>query len=834
MDGSGLWQGETVAGGGLPREDPVAGGGLSRGDLMDGSGLWQGETVAGGGLPQEDSVTRIGLSQEELVSRGGLWRGDSTDGSGLPRGDSTVGSGLPRGDSTAGGGLPTEAATTRSGPPREGTPARAANPQQDDPVPRTGAALGAPVGRREGLQKVTGAARYAAEYPLPGRAHAWPVPAAVARGRVRAVDTAAALALPGVLAVLTPDDAPRLAAPDDATLAVLQSPDVPHRGWCVALAVADTPEAARAAARAVRVTYDTEAHDVELRPDHPDAYEPEETDFGVPGQVEHGDPEAAFAAADVRVDVDYRVPPLHNHPMEPHATTADWDGDRLTVYTSSQGGTTVRTVLAELFELPEDRITVVAEHVGGGFGAKGTPRPDLVLAAMAARRTGRPVTLAHPRRQLPTTVGHRAPTRHRLRLGARADGRLTALLHEVTTYTSRVRDFVELAGVPARVMYATEHLRSTHRVVPLDVPGPSWMRAPGEAPGMYALESAVDELAHALAMDPVELRIRNEPDREPDSGKPFSSRNLVACLREGARRFDWDRRDPLPCSRAEGPLLLGTGVAAATYPVQVSPSTATAQALPDGTFVVRVNAADIGTGARTVLAQIAADALAVPLDRVRTEVGRSDLPPAPLAGGSSGTASWGWAVHEACTGLAARLAAHTGPLPAEGLTVRADTTGEADTDSPYARYAFGAHFAEVAVDTVTGETRVRRLLGVYAAGRILNARTARSQFVGGMTMGLGMALTEGSTMDLPFGDFTETDLASYHVPAHADVPDIEADWIQEDDPHLNPMGSKGIGEIGIVGTAAAIGNAVHHATGIRFRELPLTPDRILGGLLSER
>ncbi|MEV6833016.1 xanthine dehydrogenase family protein molybdopterin-binding subunit [Streptomyces sp. NPDC051133] len=693
-------------------------------------------------------------------------------------------------------------------------------------------ALGASAERREGRQKVAGAARYAGEYALPGRAHAWPVPAAVARGRVTGVDTSAALALPGVLAVLTPDDAPRLAEPEDATLAVLQGPDVPHRGWCVALVVAETLETARAAARAVRVGYAVQEHDVTLTPGHPDGYEPEEANAGFPGRVERGDPEAAFASAEVRVDAEYRVPPLHNHPMEPHTSTAQWDGDRLTVYTSSQGGGTVRSVLAQMFEVPEERVTVVSEHVGGGFGCKGTPRVDVVLATMAARRTGRPVTVAYPRRYLPTTVGHRAPTLQRLRLGASADGRLTALLHEATTHTSRVTEFVEQAAVPSRVMYRTPALLSTHRVVPLDVPTPSWMRAPGEAPGMYALESAMDELADALGIDPVELRVRNEPDRDPGDGQPFSSRHLVECLREGARRFGWSGRDPRPGTRREGPWLLGTGVAAATYPASAVPATASAHALPDGTFVARINATDIGTGARTVLAQIAADALGAPLDRVRTEIGHSDLPSAWLAGGSTGTASWGWAVHDACAELASRLAAHTGPLPADGLTAFADTAGRADADSPYARHAFGAHFAEVAVDTVTGEIRVRRLLGIYAAGHILNARTARSQFTGGMTMGLGMALTENSTMDPAFGDFTEADLASYHVPAHADVPAIEADWIDEDDPHLNPMGSKGIGEIGIVGTAAALGNAVHHATGIRFRELPLTPDRILTGLLS--
>ncbi|MFF5252801.1 xanthine dehydrogenase family protein molybdopterin-binding subunit [Streptomyces leeuwenhoekii] len=696
----------------------------------------------------------------------------------------------------------------------------------------TQTAVGFGTERREGREKVTGTARYAAEYDSPGRAHAWPVPAAVARGRVTAVDPAPALARPGVLAVLSHENAPRLAEPEDPTLAVLQAPRVPHRGWFVALVVAETPEAARAGAAAVRVTYEAEEPDVTLTESHPGLYVPEEANGGQPAVRSHGDPDGAFASAAVRVETAYRVPPLHNHPMEPHASTARWDGDRLVVHTSSQGTTPVRSVLAAMFGVPEEGITVVAEHVGGGFGSKGTPRPDVVLAAMAARHTGRPVTVNLPRRLLPTVVGHRAPTLHRLRLGATEDGRLTSLVHEVATHTSRIKEFVEQAAVPARVMYAAPHSRTLHRVAPLDVPSPSWMRAPGEAPGMYALESAMDELACELGLDPVELRIRNEPDREPDSGRPFSSRHLVECLREGARRFGWDGRDPRPRSRTAGPLLIGSGVAAATYPVMVAPSTAAVRALPDGTFLVRINATDIGTGARTVLAQIAADALGVPLERVGIEVGSSDLPSAPLAGGSSGTASWGWAVHAACARLADRLAGLTGPPPAPGIEERADTTGTADAESPFARHAFGAHFAEVMVDTVTGEVRVRRLLGVFAAGRILNPRTARSQFVGGMTMGLGMALTEGSTMDAAFGDFAESDLASYHVPAHADVLDVEAHWIEEDDDRLNPMGSKGIGEIGIVGTAAAIGNAVHHATGVRFRELPLTPDRVLAGLLA--
>ena len=686
---------------------------------------------------------------------------------------------------------------------------------------------GAPVVRREGRDKVTGAARYAAEHAPPGCLRAWPVPATIARGRITAIRTAEALAVPGVHTVLTHDNAPRLEESDDPILAVLQDDRVPHRGWPVALVVADTLEAARAGARAVRIEYVTGPHDVVLTEDHPGLYTPEQANGGHPAVRERGDFDGAYAAAPVRIDATYTLEALHNHPMEPHASTAEWADGRLTVHDSSQGSTKVRDSLARMFGLGTDQVTVVSEHVGGGFGSKGTPRPQVVLAVMAARHTGRPVELSLPRQQLAALVGHRAPTVQRVRLGTDDDGVITALAHEIITHTSTVKEFVEQAAVPARTMYTSPHSRTVHRVVALDVPTPSWMRAPGEASGMYALESAMDELACVLGVDPVELRLRNEPAAEPDSGLPFSSRNLAACLREGADRFGWHGRDRQPAVREEGPLLIGTGVAAATYPVLVNGSTASAHAAPDGTYRVRTNATDIGTGARTVLAQIAASALGTPVENVAIEIGSSELPGAPLAGGSAGTASWGWAVHKAATELAGRLAERAGPVPEGGIAVTADTGQEAAEEPPYARHAFGAQFAEVAVDSVTGEVRVRRLLGVYAAGRILNARTARSQLIGGMVMGLGMALTEGSTMDPVFGDFTESDLASYHVPVSADVPDIRAHWIEEDDPHLNPMGSKGIGEIGIVGTAAAIGNAVRHATGARLRELPLTPDKLL-------
>lgn len=688
-------------------------------------------------------------------------------------------------------------------------------------------ALGASTARLEGRAKVSGTARYAAEYASEGALYAWPVPAGIARGEVTAVHTDAAMADPAVLVVLTHDNAPRLRPVEDRTLALLQSPHVAHRGQYVALAVATSLEAARAAAAAVLVQYKADHHDVVLTEDHPGLYAPEEIDGLWPGTREHGDFGGAYAAAEIRTDAVYTIPPLHNHPMEPHAATAVWDGDALTVYDSNQGSTAVQHTLAQLFGIDAGQVRVVSEHVGGGFGSKGTPRPNVVLAAMAARAVDRPVKLAVPRNHMPAVVGHRAPTIQRIRIGAGSDGRIRALAHEVVTCTSTVGHFVEPAALPSRMMYTAPNSRTSHRVTRLDIPAPSWMRAPGECPGMFALESAIDELADICGLDPVELRIRNDTEVEPDSGLPFSSRHLVECLQEGARRFGWHERDRRPGIRREGRLLIGSGVASSMYPVIIFPSCAEAHADPDGQYRVRVNATDIGTGARTVLAQIAADALAAPLGRVHISIGSSDLPEAPLAGGSSGTASWGWAVHNACAQVRELVERSGGSVPAGGLSASADTTEDIKSGQEYARCAFGAQFAEVQVDTDTGEVRVRRLTGVFAAGRILNPRTARSQFIGAMTMGLSMALMEASTMDPEFGDHAERDFASYHVAACADLPAIEAHWIGEEDPHLNPMGSKGIGEIGIVGTAAAIANAVHHATGVRVRTLPIRPDALL-------
>jgi xanthine dehydrogenase YagR molybdenum-binding subunit len=679
--------------------------------------------------------------------------------------------------------------------------------------------------RLESREKVTGAARYAFEYPLRDAAYLSAVQAHTGRGEIVSVDTESARRLPGVLAVLSCQNAPRLEDQSNGDLALFQSRTVSYRGQFVAAVVAETLETAREAARVVRVEYAPETPDVLLRRDHPGLYKPEQVNAGLATDTELGDPDRAFGDAAVRVDVTYTTPAEHNNPMEPHTTTAHWNEDgSLTLYESTQGPSPHQKLLAQIFGLDRDQVRVVSTHVGGGFGSKGTPRPNAVLAAMAAREVGRPVKFAVPRQQMFATTGYRTPTIQRIRLGADPGGRLTAIMHDVVEQTSTVREFAEQAAAPTRVMYRAVNRRTTHRVVRLDVPTPSWMRAPGETPGMYALESAMDELAVAAGVDPVELRVRNDADREPESGLPFSSRNLVACLEEGADRFGWEGRDPTPRTRRAGRKLLGTGVAAATYPARRNPGRATARAERDGTFTVRIAASDIGTGARTALALIAAETLKADLGRVRMEVGDSSFPTASVAGGSSGTASWGTAVVRACEALIGRL---NGAVPPEGIEASADTADELKAAEEYARHGFGAHFAEVEVDMDTGEIRVPRMLGVFAVGRIINPVTARSQFIGGMTMGIGMALMEESIMDAEFGDYLNRDLAQYHVPSCADVRDIDAVWVEESDPHLNPMGAKGIGEIGIVGAAAAVGNAVAHACGVRVRDLPITPAKLL-------
>ncbi|MFD8152361.1 MULTISPECIES: xanthine dehydrogenase family protein molybdopterin-binding subunit [unclassified Streptomyces] len=694
----------------------------------------------------------------------------------------------------------------------------------------TGRATGTAHTRVEGHDKVTGAARYAGEIPFAELAHGWLVLSTVARGRVRALDTDAVLAMPGVLTVLTHHNAPRvdtdfvgmMGVPPDPGTALFQHDRVPHLGWPVALVVAETSEQAREAAETLVVHYDEEPHDVAFSAAREAEAYP--VDGHLPATVEKGDLDRELAASAVVVDARYTTPEEHHNPMEPHAATARWEGGRLEVVDSDQGTGWVAGELANLFSLDPGSVRVRSEHVGGGFGSKGV-RAHQVAAVMAATVLHRPVRVVMTRRQMFSLAGYRSPTAQRVRLGADPDGRLRALEHRSLNQTSTVHEFVEPSAAAGRSMYAADAHHTASRLVRLDVPTPTWMRAPGEAPGSFALESALDELAEKCGVDPIELRLRNEPAVGPVSGLPFAGRNLAACFREGARRFGWAQRDPRPGVRREGRWLLGTGTAAASFPAMAMPSTASVTAEADGTFTVRINAADIGTGARTALTLVAADALEVSTDRVLVRIGDSDLGPAMIAGGSAGTRSWAWAVTAAARELRRDLTPGA-DVPPQGVTVRSDTTEAVGALAQKERHSFGAQFAEVAVDPATGEVRVRRMLGVFAAGRIVNPLTARSQLVGGMIWGLSMALHEEAVRDPASGGVPGADLAGYHIAAHADVPHVEADWVDDPDPD-DPVGIKGIGEVGIVGAAAAIANAVWHATGVRHRDLPIRPDRVL-------
>jgi xanthine dehydrogenase YagR molybdenum-binding subunit len=684
-------------------------------------------------------------------------------------------------------------------------------------------AMGRDLVRRDGRLKVTGTAPFAYEAPLGNPAYCHLIQATIARGRVTAMDTTSAQSLDGVITVLTPDNAERLASTEDNEIAVLQSDEVAFRGQIIGAVIAETSEVARHAAALVRVTYSQAPHDVELSADRADLYKPDKINPSYPTDTADGDVASAMATAPVTLEYTYTTAMYHNNPMEPHTTTALWDG-LLTLWDSSQGVHGARAAIAKVFGFDNEQVRVVSPYVGGAFGSKGRLHAPIVVAAMAARAApGRAVKLALTRQQMFFLAGYRTPTIQKMQLAADRDGHLAAIAIDVVEQTSRIKEFAEQTGMPTRVMYAAPNRRTTHRLAALDVPVPSYMRAPGECHGMFGPEVALDELAEQLGLDPIELRIRNEPAVDPDSGKPWSSRNLVACLREGAARFGWADRDPAPGARRQGDWLIGTGVAASVYPTYRMPVSTATLRYEGGHYVVEIGAADLGTGTWTTLPQIAADALGVDVERVEARIGDTDYPIASVAGGSSGMTTWGSAVVEAARAFRDKFGAD----PANGD--EADGSVGPPTDK-YAMHAFGAQFVEAKVHADTGEIRVPRLLGVFAAGRIINPRTARSQFIGGMTMGLSMALHENSVLDPRFGHVVNHDFADYHISACADVGDVQAHWIDEYDPHVNAMGSKGIGEIGIVGTAAAVVNAVYHATGVRVRDLPVTLDKVLAQL----
>ena len=736
--------------------------------------------------------------------------------------------------------------------------------------------VGRPLDRVDGRLKVTGHARYTADQPVANVAYGVLVTSAIARGRIASLETRAAAREPGVLAVLTHLDAPRLPAPGQGAspaqpssrvLHLLQDDLVRYAGQPIAVVVAETLEAAQEAAAMVLVRYAPQRHDMRLEARLGSAFTPRSA--GRPDQEAdsaRGDAAAALARAERRVEQVYRTPFETHNPMEPHATLAVWEGDaRLTIFDATQGVFGDRKRVAELLGLRPEDVRVVSEFLGGGFGSKGPTWSHVVLAALAARQVRRPVKLVLDRPQMFGPIGFRSITRQALALGATADGRLLAARHDTVALTSSFDEFMEAASMPSRMLYAVPDASTTHRLVRADIGTPSYTRAPGWAPGTYALECAIDEMAAAVEMDPLAFRLKNYAERDPEKDRPWSSKALRDCYRIGAERFGWSRRPARPASMREGNMRVGWGMATSVYPTHRSPAGAVARVGGDGRLVVESGTQDIGTGTYTVMTQIAADALGVPPERVTFRLGDTRYPETPVSGGSQTAASAGSAVFAAATALRERLVALAvadarSPLSglrpddvmvADGRVVaRADTgrgepiaalaarqpgasveaRGDAkpgEEEKRWAMYAFGAQFVEVRVDADLGRLSVSRMVGVFDPGRILNAKTARSQFIGGMVWGIGMALHETTLMDERLGRFVNNNLADYHIPTNADVPAIDVTWIDGVDPHANPIGVKGIGEIGITGTAAAIANAVYHATGRRVRDLPITLDALL-------
>ena len=691
--------------------------------------------------------------------------------------------------------------------------------------------IGRPLDRVDGPLKVTGRAKYAYEYAAQGEAaYGFIVSAAIAKGRVVGVDVRDAERASGVLLVLTQDNAPPqtpwgpVDLPDRFARAepALDSDAVRYFGFPVAFVVAETFEQARAAAALVRPRYAPASGEYDLHAAAPHAVNPGTIDGGAPADTAVGDFEAVFAAAPVKIDALYTTPYQHSAPMEPHASMAFWEGEMLTVCTAAQLTTSPREGPARTLNIPPENVRIITRYIGGGFGNKLPYFVDVTLAAIGARMLRRPVKVAMTRPQVFNITTHRSASEQRVRLGADRQGRLTAYGQDALVQSARFDTFTEPVSLAARSLYAAPNRLTRHRRAGLDLSRSDSMRGPGDAIGLLALECAMDELAETLVLDPVELRLRNDTQLEPEQHKPFSSRHLAECLREGAARFGWDKRVPKPASVRDGPWLVGMGVASAIRGDLLKHASARARLESDGRLTVELAMTDIGTGTYTILTQIAAETMELPVDRVTVRLGDTNFPPTDGSGGSWGAATSGAAVLAACRKLKAGLPS--------GITEAEGSVTPADLDNNYAHDAFGAHFAEVGVHRDTGEVRVRRMLGVFAAGRILNAKTARSQMIGGMTWGIGSALMEGNQVDLRYGSFINQDLASYHVAVNADIGAIEAILLDEADPHGSPLGSKGLGELGICGAGAAVINAIYNATGARIRDIPATPDKLLPAL----
>jgi xanthine dehydrogenase YagR molybdenum-binding subunit len=715
--------------------------------------------------------------------------------------------------------------------------------------------VGQPLDRIEGHLKTTGTATYAYEWKdvPPGTAYGYVVGAGIAKGRIASIDTTAAMASAGVIAIVTHENAGPLGKGEFYVQRFLAGPEVDHYHQAVAVVVAATFEQARAAAQRIRVDYvrSTGSFDLAAQKDTAPVAEP--GPFGGPTETATGDFDGAFAAAPIKLDATYTTPDQAHAMMEPHATIASWEGDRLTCRTSIQQMNWGVRDLAKALGIPRENVRLVSPYIGGGFGGKGTVQSDLILAALAARAAGRPGKVTLQRALMFNNTIHRPATIQRIRIGATRDGRITAIGHESWS-GNLLGGRTEPTVLSTRLLYAGPNRMTRLRLAVLDLAEGNAMRAPGEAPGIMALEIAMDEMAEKLGFDPIEFRILNDTRVDPENPeRPFSIRQLVECLRTGADRFGWKQRHAQPGRRRDGRWLIGMGVASAIRGAPITRSAARVRLDGRGIVTVETDMTDIGTGSYTIMGQTAAEMMGVGLDKVVVRLGDSSFPESSGSGGQWGAASATSGVYAACVKLREAVAQNLGfntaevefadghvragnrSVPLGAAAAGAELVGEdamtyGDLAKRYAQQTFGAHFVEVGVDAATGEIRVRRMLAVCAAGRILNPKAARSQVIGGMTMGVGAALMEELAVDKRLGFFVNHDLAGYEVAIHADIPHQEVIFLEEVDPTMSPMKAKGVGELGLCGVAPAIANAIYNATGVRVRDYPITLDKFLDRL----
>jgi len=714
--------------------------------------------------------------------------------------------------------------------------------------------IGRPTDRIDGPLKTTGTAPYAYERydVVPHQAYGYVVGAAIGKGRIASIDLAEAKAAPGVLAIVTAENAGKLGKGSRNTATLLGGPEIEHYHQAIGVVVAETFEQARAAAYLVRVKYVRADGAFDLAAATDSAIKPA-PGFGGPADTAVGDFAGTFAAAAVQLDATYTTPDQSHAMMEPHASIAAWDGDKLTVWTSNQMIDWGTGDLAETLRIPKDKVRVMSPFIGGGFGGKLFLRADVLLAALGARAAGRPVKVALTRPLMPNNTTHRPATIQRIRIGAARDGKITAIGHESWS-GDLPGGQPETAVSQTRLLYAGANRMTSMRLAVLDLAEGNAMRAPGEASGMMALEIAMDEMAEKLGLDPVEFRILNDTQVDPEHPeRPFSQRHLIECLRSGAERFGWSERRPQPGRNRDGRFLIGMGVAAAFRNNLLTKSAARVRLDDSGMVTVETDMTDIGTGSYTIIAQTAAEMMGVPIEKVAVRLGDSTFPVSCGSGGQWGANNSTAGVYAACVKLREAVAQKLGFDSAEAMfadgevhsgsrsvslaqaagesgIVAEDAIEYGDLDKKYQQSTFGAHFVEVGVDAATAEIRVRRMLAVCAAGRILNPKTARSQVIGAMTMGVGAALMEELAVDKRLGFFVNHDLAGYEVPVHADIPHQEVIFLDETDPISSPMKAKGVGELGICGCGAAVANAIYNATGVRVRDYPITLDKLLDRL----